>query len=69
VSWAKTPNRSERTAAARAALDAKWERDVDPDGVMDPDQRRLAAESARKAHYQRVTRLASAARWGKKPAA
>ncbi|WP_435107826.1 hypothetical protein [Nocardiopsis synnemataformans] len=68
-SWAKTPDRSKRTAKARAALEEKWLRQVDPDGLMDPDQRRLAAESARKAHYQRASRAGHAARWGKRDAA
>jgi len=33
-SWAKTPDRSARTANARAASDARFERQVDPDGVL-----------------------------------
>ena len=38
-SWAHTPDRSARTAPARAALMAKFERQIDPDGTLSPDER------------------------------
>lgn len=66
VSWANTPDRSKRTAPARQAAWDSWEKKVDPDGLMDPEQRRLAAESARTAHYQRMSRAGHEARWGKR---
>lgn len=46
TSWANTVNRTERTAPARAGLEAKFLREADGD-----PQR---AESLRKAHYQRL---------------
>jgi hypothetical protein len=49
TSWAKTPDRTARTAAAREAILQKLEQQVDPDGVMSPGDRRKAAENARKA--------------------
>lgn len=65
-SWARTADRSQRTAAARAAAEQRWETQVDPDGLMAPEQRRKAAASARAAHYQRMSRAGHAARWGKR---
>jgi hypothetical protein len=46
-SWVKTPDRAARTAPARAAMQAKREREVDPDGVMSPADRAKAAENLR----------------------
>lgn len=54
ISWARTPVRAERTAPARAALEEKWLREV-PDTVTDPEERRKAASSARKAYYRRLS--------------
>jgi len=58
-SWAHTPDRSARTAPARAALMARFEREVDPDGTLPPDERARRAAHARKAHFARLS-LASA---------
>ena len=46
TSWAKTADRSARTAPARAALDAKFLAEADGDP--------LRAESLRKAHFRRL---------------
>ncbi|AUI56767.1 hypothetical protein B1H26_42405 [Amycolatopsis sp. BJA-103] len=61
-SWAKTPDRSRRTAPAREAAEARFEREVDPDGVMTPQARALAAASARKAYFGELARRSVAAR-------
>lgn len=53
-SWAKTADRRARTLPARTAFDARFERQVDPDGVMDPGERRLAAAAARSAYFSRL---------------
>lgn len=45
-SWAKTPDRTARTAKARAALDAKFLAEAGGDPVR--------AEHLRKAHYKRL---------------
>ena len=58
-SWANTPDRSARTAPARAALMAKFENQADPDGTLLPAERARRAEHLRKAHFQRLA-LASA---------
>lgn len=42
------------TAPARAAFQAKFEREVDPDGVLDPDERERRAAHARSAYYIRL---------------
>ena len=47
------------TAKARATFLERFERDVDPDGVLPADERRRRAEYARKAHFARLA-LASA---------
>lgn len=54
ASWANTPDRTARTAPARAALMEKFERQVDPDGVLSPAERAKRAESARKAYFLRL---------------
>lgn len=50
-SWAKTPDRSARTAPARAAADQRFERQVDPRGELDPADRAIRAAHAKKAFY------------------
>lgn len=58
-SWARTEDRSARTANGRRAFLERFEREVDPDGKLDPTERALRAEHLRKAHFQRLA-LASA---------
>ena len=58
-SWAHTPDRNARTAPARAALMARFEREVDPDGTLPPQERAKRAANARTAHFTRLA-LASA---------
>ncbi|WP_222267407.1 hypothetical protein [Modestobacter marinus] len=61
-SWAKAANRSARTAPARAALVSKFEREVDPNGVLPPAERARRAEHARKAHFTRLALRSAQAR-------
>ena len=44
----------ETTKAARAAFLGKFERDVDPEGILPPSERARRAEAARKAHFARL---------------
>lgn len=61
-SWARTRDRSARTAPARRAnLDA-IARTVDPDGVMSEADRAKAVENAISAHYRRMALKSHAAR-------
>ncbi|MCV7221614.1 hypothetical protein [Mycolicibacterium elephantis] len=53
-SWARTPDRAARTAKARAAAAARFERLADPEGVLLPAERAKRAEALRRAHYQRM---------------
>lgn len=62
TSWANTPDRSARTAPARAALWAKFEAEVDPDGTLNPAERAKRAENLRKAHFQRLALKSAQAR-------
>jgi hypothetical protein len=61
-SWAKTHDRTRRTAPARDAADARFEREVDPRSLMTPHARAQAAASARKAFYQEIARRSVASR-------
>ena len=47
-SWARTENRSARTAPARNALFEKFERRIDPDGILPPAERAKPAENVRR---------------------
>lgn len=60
--WAHEPDRAAATAAARAGLMARFEREVDPDGTLPPDERHRRAESLRKAHFQRLALRSAQAR-------
>lgn len=67
--WSRETDRSAATAPARRGLQAKFEHQVDPDGVLDPVERAKRAESARKAYFADLTRRSIAARRKKKDAA
>lgn len=47
-------DRRAMTAAARRAFADRWERQVDPDGVLTPEERSRRAEHAKSAHFQRM---------------
>ncbi|WKU03862.1 hypothetical protein [Micromonospora sp. HUAS LYJ1] len=51
VKWATCPDRTAATAAARASFAARWERQVDPDGTLDPAIRAERAAEAKRAHF------------------
>lgn len=44
----------ETTANARAAFLSKFEKDVDPDETLPPEERQRRAAAARKAHFARL---------------
>lgn len=62
TSWAHTPDRTARTAPARDAAFARFERQVDPDGVLPAEERRQRAEHLRKAEMQRLALKSAQAR-------
>jgi hypothetical protein len=53
-SWSRTVDRCARTANARRAAEARFEKLADPEGKRPPDVRAKMAENARKAHYKRI---------------
>jgi hypothetical protein len=50
------------TENARNAFLARFEAEVDPEGVLDSDERRRRAEHARSAYFTRLSLAASRAR-------
>jgi hypothetical protein len=54
TSWARTSDRSARTAPARRAALQRFERQVDPDGMLPPAERAQRAEQAMRAHMSRM---------------
>ncbi|MDQ1304506.1 MAG: hypothetical protein QG671_333 [Actinomycetota bacterium] len=60
--WAKEPDRSAATAKARRAQLDRFDKQVDPDGVLTPQERAKRAESARKEYYTRLAFLSAQAR-------
>ena len=61
-SWARTSDRSARTAPAREAAWSRFEREVDPEGKLDPRERARRAEHARKAYFLRLAMKSAQAR-------
>jgi hypothetical protein len=54
TSWANTADRSARTTPARRAYLKRFERMVDPDGILDPVERAERAKHAMRAHMTRA---------------
>lgn len=64
--WAKESDRSAATQPARDALRRKFEDEVDPDRTLPAAERAKRAESARRAHYQRLALKSAQARAARK---
>lgn len=62
VSWSRTADRSARTQPGREAFLNRFEREVDPNGELPPDERRRRAEHAKRAYMLRLAKRAVAAR-------
>jgi|SRR3954470_3793837 hypothetical protein len=60
--WARTADRRAATEPARQGLAATFERLVDPEGVLAPDERSRRAESLMRAHMLRLARASAQAR-------
>lgn len=65
--WAKDPHRTQPLEAHRVFMD-RFEREVDPEGKLDPQTRAKLAENARKAYFLRLAMLSAKARRSKKAA-
>jgi hypothetical protein len=59
---AQIADEAEHTAPARAAFLSRFEREVDPDGVLDPEERARRAEHAKKAYFLRLALASRKAR-------
>ncbi len=60
--WALTADPTSATAPARSAFNARFDREVDPDGVLPAAERARRAEYARKAYFTRLAYLSVKAR-------
>lgn len=60
--WGRTSDRTAATAPARAGLRAKYAREVDPDGTLDPAECERRVDHLIRAHMLRMTLKAKAAR-------
>lgn len=57
-----THDPKETTKKAREAYAARFEREVDPDGVLSPEERARRADAARRAYFTRLALRSSRAR-------
>jgi hypothetical protein len=62
ASWAKTEDRTARTHNGRQAFLARFEREVDPDGVLLPAERARRAANKRKEYFGKLARKSAQAR-------
>jgi hypothetical protein len=60
--WARTADRTAATAPAREAFADRWDKQVDPDGLLPPAERAIRAEHAKKAHFTRMAIASAKAR-------
>lgn len=63
--WANCDDPAAHTAPARKAFLDRFEREVDPQGVLTPEERSRRAEHARKAYFKRLALASSKARAAK----
>jgi hypothetical protein len=66
--WARTSDRTAATAPGRAGLEARFEREVDPNGELDPAERARRVDAKRKAHFMRLALLSARSRRAAKQA-
>jgi hypothetical protein len=62
LSWARTSDRTARTRPARDAFISRFEKEVDPDGTLPPEERRQRAEHAKRAYMLQLAKRSAAAR-------
>ena len=56
ISWARTHDRAARTRPAREAFLKRFEKKVDPDGTLPPEERRQRAEHAKRAYMLQLAK-------------
>lgn len=62
ISWARTHDRAARTRPAREAFLKRFEKEVDPDGTLLPEERRQRAEHAKRAYMLQLAKRSVAVR-------
>jgi hypothetical protein len=62
VLHAQISDEAEHTAPARAAFLSRFEREVDPEGLLDPHERARRAEHAKKAYFLKLALASRKAR-------
>lgn len=62
VSWSRTIDRAARTAPARRAALDRFEKQVDPEGILDDETRQKRALAAKRAYFQQLAYRSSRAR-------
>jgi hypothetical protein len=62
ISWAHTADRSARTRPAREAFLKRFEKEVDPDGTLPPEERLQRAEHAKRAYMLQLAKRSLSAR-------
>jgi hypothetical protein len=62
ISWARTHDRTARTRPARETFLKRFEKEVDPDGTLPPEERRQRAEHAKRAYMLQLAKRSAAAR-------
>jgi hypothetical protein len=67
TSWANTSDRRARTRPGTQAFLKRFERQVDPDNLLDPAERAKRAEAAKKAYFTALSLKASQANRARKP--
>lgn len=65
ISWARTRDRTARTRPAREAFLKRFEKEVDPDGTLPPEERRQRAEHVKRAYMLQLSKRSAAARKAK----
>lgn len=60
--WAQAPDATAATAPARAAFLDRFEREVDPEGALTPQERARRAKHARAAYFSRLALRSAQAR-------
>jgi hypothetical protein len=60
--WAREFHRKEATAAARRGFYRRFEREVDPDGVLEPEEREKRIANAVTAYFTRLALKSAEAR-------
>jgi hypothetical protein len=66
--WAQCTDRAAATAPAQKAARDRFEKQVDPDGALDPKTRAERAEAARRAHFSRLALKSAQARRARREA-